>query len=250
MATGYLAPLARLQFCDADGTPYAGGTVSTFAAGTDTPQATYAESTLTTSNGVTVTLDSAGRCVMYLDPAAAYKFVLKDSAGATVWTQDNVAIPAASVAPTAVAPPTGAIFAYGAAAAPTGYLLCNGAAVDRTIYAALFAIVGTTYGVGDGSTTFNVPDLRGRFALGKAASGTGSTLGGTGGALDHTHTGPSHTHTLTTSGIVGDGGSGVTDGGVGSGTGHHHTATSAAGGTGASGTGNPAYLTITYIIKT
>lgn len=92
--------------------------------------------------------------------------------------------------------PTAAILPYGGASAPTGYLLCNGNAVSRTTYSALFAIVGTTFGSGDGSTTFNVPNLQQRFPLGKAASGTGATLGGTGGAIDHTHTGPSHTHTV------------------------------------------------------
>jgi len=83
--------------------------------------------------------------------------------------------------------PAGAIVPFGGAAAPAGWLLCDGAAVSRTTYAALFAAVGTTFGVGDGSTTFTLPDLRGRFPLGKAAAGTGSTLGGTGGALDHAH---------------------------------------------------------------
>lgn len=92
--------------------------------------------------------------------------------------------------------PPGIIWAYSAAAAPSGFLLCDGAAVSRTTYAALFAVIGITYGSGDGSTTFNLPDLRQRFPLGKAASGTGSTLGGTGGNIDHTHTGPSHTHTV------------------------------------------------------
>lgn len=91
--------------------------------------------------------------------------------------------------------PAGVIAMFGAAAAPAGWLLCDGTAVSRTTYAALFAVIGTTFGVGDGSTTFNLPDLRGRFPLGKAAAGTGSTLGGTGGTLEHTHTGPSHTHT-------------------------------------------------------
>lgn len=52
------------------------------------------------------------------------------------------------------------------ASAPTGYLKCNGAAVSRTTYADLFAAIGTTYGAGDGSTTFNVPDLRGEFIRG------------------------------------------------------------------------------------
>lgn len=84
--------------------------------------------------------------------------------------------------------PIGAILAYGGATAPTGFLLCDGTAVSRTVtYAALFAILGTAFGVGDGSTTFNLPDLRQRFPLGKATSGTGSTLGGTGGNVDHTH---------------------------------------------------------------
>lgn len=96
----------------------------------------------------------------------------------------------------AMQPPVGGIIAFGAAAAPTGWLLCNGAAVSRSTYSDLFGVIGTTYGAGDGSTTFNVPDLRQRFPLGKAASGTGSTLGGTGGNIDHTHTGPSHTHDM------------------------------------------------------
>lgn len=91
---------------------------------------------------------------------------------------------------------TGAVIPFAGASAPTGYLLCDGTAVSRTTYATLFALIGTTYGVGDGSTTFNMPDCRGRFPLGKAAAGTGSVLASTGGSLDHTHTGPSHTHTV------------------------------------------------------
>ena len=62
--------------------------------------------------------------------------------------------------------PTGAVFYFAANTAPTGFLKANGAAVSRTTYAALFAITGTTYGSGDGSTTFNVPDLRGEFIRG------------------------------------------------------------------------------------
>lgn len=55
---------------------------------------------------------------------------------------------------------------YAANAAPAGWLKANGAAISRTAYAALFAVIGTTYGVGDGSTTFNIPDLRGEFVRG------------------------------------------------------------------------------------
>lgn len=84
--------------------------------------------------------------------------------------------------------PAGVTLPYGGTAAPPGYLLCDGSAVSRTTYFILFAVLSTTYGTGDGSTTFNLPDLRQRFPLGKAASGTGATLGATGGAIDHTHT--------------------------------------------------------------
>jgi microcystin-dependent protein len=70
---------------------------------------------------------------------------------------------------------------------PTDYILCNGSAVSRAAYPDLYALWGTTFGAGDGSTTFGTPDLRQRFPIGKAASGTGSNLGDTGGAIDHTH---------------------------------------------------------------
>ena len=62
--------------------------------------------------------------------------------------------------------PSGSVFCMAVATVPTGYLECNGAAVSRTTYAALFAIIGTNYGNGDGSSTFNVPDLRGEFVRG------------------------------------------------------------------------------------
>lgn len=61
---------------------------------------------------------------------------------------------------------SGFIQAYAGGTAPTGWLLCDGAAVSRTTYAALFAICGTTYGPGDGTNTFNLPDLAGRFPFG------------------------------------------------------------------------------------
>jgi hypothetical protein len=62
--------------------------------------------------------------------------------------------------------PTGSVIWYAANAAPTGYLEADGAAVSRTTYAALFTAIGTTFGAGDGSTTFNLPDLRGEFIRG------------------------------------------------------------------------------------
>jgi microcystin-dependent protein len=91
--------------------------------------------------------------------------------------------------------PVGGMMERGTATAPTGWLLCDGTQVSRLDYKGLFDVIGTTFGAGDGSTTFTLPDFRGKFALGKAAAGTGSSLAATGGAIDHTHTGPSHTHT-------------------------------------------------------
>lgn len=103
--------------------------------------------------------------------------------------------------------PAGAMVMFGGASAPTGWLLCDGAAVSRTTYAILFAAIGTTWGVGDGSTTFNVPDLRGRAPIGSGqGSGLtnrtlGSKLGEESHALtlaengSHAHTGGLHAHT-------------------------------------------------------
>jgi microcystin-dependent protein len=70
--------------------------------------------------------------------------------------------------------PPATVQMFAGSAAPTGWLLCNGAAVSRTGNAALFAAIGTAFGVGDGSTTFNVPDLRGRAPIG-AGQGAGLT---------------------------------------------------------------------------
>src|SRR5258707_6849253 len=65
------------------------------------------------------------------------------------------------------APLIGAVVGYAGSSAPSGWLFCFGQNVGRTTYATLFAVIGTTYGAGDGSTTFGVPDLRGRVPFGK-----------------------------------------------------------------------------------
>jgi microcystin-dependent protein len=93
--------------------------------------------------------------------------------------------------------PTGGLIMWGTGTAPSGWLLCTGTAVSRTTYAALFAVIGTTFGIGDGSTTFNLPNYTNRMPY-------GTTIGATGGSADavvvsHTHTvtDPGHLHTYT-----------------------------------------------------
>lgn len=66
--------------------------------------------------------------------------------------------------------PAGAIFDFGGNSAPTGYLLCDGSAVSRTTYSALFTAIGVLWGAGDGSTTFNLPDIQGRVTVGLAGA--------------------------------------------------------------------------------
>lgn len=91
----------------------------------------------------------------------------------------------------------GIIQQFGGTSAPTGYFICDGSAVSRTTYSSLFAAIGTSYGAGDGSTTFNLPDLRGRVAVGKSTDTEFDAMGETGGAKTHTLTTsqlPAHTH--------------------------------------------------------
>lgn len=107
--------------------------------------------------------------------------------------------------------PTGEISMFGGSSVPTGFLECDGSAVSRTTYATLFAKIGVLFGVGDGSLTFNVPDLKGRVAVGYKSSDTDfDTVGEAGGAntkdLSHTHT---YNHTHTVSGTTPAGGTGT-----------------------------------------
>lgn len=108
------------------------------------------------------------------------------------------------------------MIAYAAATSPSGWLNCDGSAVSRTTYADLFVVCSTTYGVGNGTTTFNLPDLRGRIPVGLDDMGgtdagrlsVANTLGGTGGTETHpltsaempihTHVQNSHNHTQNT----------------------------------------------------
>jgi microcystin-dependent protein len=90
-----------------------------------------------------------------------------------------------------VVAPAGSVIMSAATVAPSGWLLCNGQEVSRTTYAALFAAIGTTYGVGNNTTTFNVPNLEAKFPRMEAAQ-----RGATGGTAAHTHSETSHDHNL------------------------------------------------------
>ena len=89
--------------------------------------------------------------------------------------------------------PTGTVLAFAGSSAPSGFLLCDGRAVSRTTYTSLFSVIGTTYGSGDGSTTFNLPDMRGRVAVGSDAN-LGAAAGVQSVSLTAAQNGP-HNHT-------------------------------------------------------
>lgn len=105
--------------------------------------------------------------------------------------------------------PSGVMFDYAGTVAPSGFMMCDGAAISRVTYVTLFAAISTAYGVGDGSTTFNLPDYRGRFARYNDNMGTGAASRDTGRVhgsaqvdttavkgLSITNTDLSHSHTF------------------------------------------------------
>lgn len=143
----------------------------------------------------------------------------------------NIRIHDGSTAGGAEIVPSGTIVGYGAASAPTGWLLCDDSAVSRSTYARLFAVIGTGYGVGDGSSTFNVPDLRDKVPLGKGANN--GTLGTTTGSAaassvlaSATKSGVTTAASNTGTGNTGTGNTGT--GNTATGTSGNSTATTAA----------------------
>ena len=164
---------------------------------------------------------------------------------------------------------------WSSSSVPSGFLECDGAAVSRSTYSALFAIVGTTYGAGDGASTFNLPDLQDNVAMGKSGTkalastggantvsitATGNIGGTTANATLSTSQLASHTHPASTgSGAfqTNPGGSlgtatkpGGSTGSTGSGSGHSHNMSATFSGDAVSGAILQPYLTIIYIIKT
>jgi microcystin-dependent protein len=107
--------------------------------------------------------------------------VSTDSGNLAVLGSDNLVYVSKNITP------TGSLLDFAGSTAPTGWLLCDGSAVSRTTYSALFGVISTTYGTGDGSTTFNLPDARGRTAIGtgQGAGLANRVLAATGGEEAH-----------------------------------------------------------------
>lgn len=158
---------------------YAGGTTTKLAAFTDSTGLTTLPNPIILNTRGDVAASSVGTSTgLWIDPTLTYKFVFTtptagDPPATSIWTLDNVVNPAASVLAALAAYeaqlagcPIGTIIPYGGTTEPTGWHFCAGQAISRTTYSALFAIIGTQFGVGDASTTFNLPDLRGRYPMG------------------------------------------------------------------------------------
>ena len=160
--------------------------------------------------------------------------------------------------------PTGALMPYAGTSAPTGFLLCYGQAISRSTYADLFSAISTTYGTGDGSSTFNLPDLRGRVVAGQDDMGgssadrltdqtgglNGDTLGDTGGSETHTLSTaqlPAHTHTVAAQQQVG--GDSTNRGGSGQ-LGAAATITTSSTGRGSAHNNVQPTIILNYIIRT
>ena len=222
-------------------------------------QATFTSAADTTDNS-TLTLGSSK---LKVKDAGITATQLATDAVVETRIQDG-AVTSSKLAASAISTimPTASIMPYAGVSAPTGFLLCDGAAISRTTYSALFALVGTTYGSGDGSSTFNIPDLRGRVIAGQDDMGgvsanrltglsggvDGDILGGSGGAETHTLSiaqMPAHTHSLQN-------GVGTKSNSFDSGT---LVASDASGNTGSQGNGDAhnnvqPTIILNYIIKT
>lgn len=187
MTTMILAPAPVQQYTDNNNNLLVGGQLFVYAAGTTTKQAPFTDASGATALPNPIVLNARGEvapsavgtsCGLWMDPTLAYKFVLApandtDPPTNPFWTIDNVVSPQSAILAalaqyqaTLGGVPIGGQLSYGGPTAPPGWLLCYGQAVSRSTYAALFAIIGTAYGTGDGSTTFNVPDKRGRASIG------------------------------------------------------------------------------------
>lgn len=143
--------------------------------------------------------------------------------------------------------PAGTLTMYAGAAAPSGWLLCDGSAISRTTYSALFTAIGTSYGTGDGSTTFNLPDMRGRMPVGLGTHADVNALGDNDGSALASRR-PKHNHTLKGGNNTN---SPATPPNVqGTNAGPSSVTTAVGPQTGSEPLDAPAYLTVNFIVKT
>jgi microcystin-dependent protein len=190
-------------------------------------------------------IDAAAKAYILRVDKAAGPVVFEGAvgSGAAVWEAQK------AIWHTGTLPMVGVVTMYAGSAAPAGWLLCNGAEVSRTTYADLFALIGTYYGAGNGSTTFNLPDLRGLAPIG-AGQGSGLTnrgLGAKGGAETHALSEaemPSHTHEVSKSNVYPADGSNLAPGGS-----HSSYETSTATGGGAAHNNMMPFIALNFIIK-
>lgn len=240
--TQNLIPIPKIQFFDNTGLMLSGGSVYTYASDGATPKATYQDPYGSSVQPNPIVLDSAGRPLNGgIWGTGAYVFGVFNSVGVQIYTQPtqdplvelNVS---AAMLPVIQAPttaqavtllgintssvPVGTTIAFagpvtGSYSVPALWQLCAGQAISRSTYSLLFAVIGTTYGAGDGTSTFNVPDMRGRVPAGSdnmggtlagrmtANSSMGPAIGTAGGnelVQQHTHTttvsDPGHQHSI------------------------------------------------------
>ena len=162
-------------------------------------QATFTSAADTTDNA---TLTVSGGKLKVKDNGIGSTQLATDAVETINIKDGEVTAPKLAASAVSALIPAGLILPYAGASAPTDYFLCDGSAKSRTTYATLFGILGTTYGAGDGSTTFNIPDLRGRVIAGQDDMGGSSAnrLTGLSGGVDGDgigNTGGAETHTLT-----------------------------------------------------
>jgi microcystin-dependent protein len=214
------------QIVDPQGIPYVGAKATFYATGTSTLQSTYADVGLTVPNANPVETNSAGFWPnIFMVAAPAYRVRVEDPAGGIIFDCDPVSgVPTSGFGGSAPGyVPVGAIMPFGGGTPPSGWMLCDGSDVSRTTFSVLFAVIGTTFGSGDGATTFSIPDLRGNVAVGQDNMGgvaagritsgnsgvNGATMGAMGGSEllhghfhnltdpGHKHSDTGHTHTMS-----------------------------------------------------
>lgn len=226
---------------DANGVPMPGAQLFFYQTGTSTKQNTYADVDLGTVNPNPVLADANGRFPdIFLIPSTPYKVQLwtaptpDDPTGTQVWSRDPLGPGSTAISSSGAILCEVKAFAGPESFIPTQWYACDGRALSRVAYASAFAILGTTWGAGDGVTTFQIPDFRGRSLFGAdnmggaAANRLTSGISGIGGTQVGAVGGDEHAQadTITSTSVVSDpghqhtnsarpAGSGVSAGGVG-----------------------------------